>query len=135
MKFTYTYTRLHVADYETCKDFYQNILGMKIAFEDENLTEIDTGTTKITLLRQEKLKDICGSAIASFSSKESDKIALRFRVSDLEQACEYLKDKGVEFLNEPCNFPNQGYKSTFIRDPEGNLIELEQITTTNVVVG
>ena len=40
---------------------------------------------------------------------------------------EKLKAEGVHLINPPWNFSDRGFISTCFRDPDGNLIELEQI--------
>ena len=126
MTLKYTYTRLQVSNFEACKEFYRDILELSVAFESDKYAELKTGQTRITLLDRERLTDIIGKPnVAAYDSK-SDGIALSFEVSDLNEACQKLKAKGVEFINEPWSFPDWGYKSTFFRDPDGNLVELTQ---------
>ena len=108
----YTYTRLQVLNYEACKKFYRDILELSVAFESNKYTELETGQTRITLLDREKLTDIIGKPnVAAYGS--GDGIALSFEVSDLNESCQKLKAKGVEFINDPWSFPDWGYKSTF----------------------
>ena len=126
MEFNYAFTRLHVSDYEACKAFYQEILGLNITYEGDQYAELDTGHTKITLLNQEKLNEIIGEPEVAAYAKGDDSIALTFRVHNLDEARRELEAKGVQFANEPWSFPELEYKSTFFRDPDGNLIELEQ---------
>ena len=122
----YTYTRLQVSNFEACKDFYRDILELSVAFENDKYAELETGQTRITLLDRERLTDIIGKPKAAAYASKSDSIALSFEVFDLNESCQKLKAKGVEFINEPWSFPDWGYKSTFFRDPDGNLVELTQ---------
>ncbi|WP_019507084.1 VOC family protein [Pleurocapsa sp. PCC 7319] len=57
MKFEYTYTRLNVANYQVCKEFYRDILGFEVIFTDdkEEYTELATGQTQITIFNRQKL--------------------------------------------------------------------------------
>jgi predicted enzyme related to lactoylglutathione lyase len=141
MNLKYIYTRLHVQNYLDCKLFYQNILGLKVSLanDDEEYVEFDAGETKITLLNRSRLKDYIdsilvprGSANESVTYDRHDaKIILTFAVPDLEDAISQLKAKGVEIFSSPWQFSDDGLMggvlSAGIRDPDGNIIELEQI--------
>jgi catechol 2,3-dioxygenase-like lactoylglutathione lyase family enzyme len=128
MEFQYAYTRLHVADYATCLQFYRDVLGLSITYEEDDYAELETGTTKITLLQQQKLKNFMGNAAIALD-RSSDRIALTFKVRNLDEATQWLKSQGVEFTENPWEFPDLGFTTTFFRDPNGNLIELQQLLT------
>jgi catechol 2,3-dioxygenase-like lactoylglutathione lyase family enzyme len=130
MEFQYTYTRLNVSNCHACLQFYRDVLGFKVTYASEtnDYVELDTGTTQITLLQQQRLKDVMGNAEAVLE-KHSDRIALSFKVRDLDEAIRFLKARGVEFINKPWEFPDWGFMSAFLRDPDGNLIELQQLLT------
>ncbi|MGB7413138.1 MAG: VOC family protein [Thermosynechococcaceae cyanobacterium] len=49
-------------------------------------------------------------------------------MKSLDDAIAYLKSHNVELLAPATNYPDRGFLSTCFRDPDGNLIELEQIT-------
>ena len=129
MKFQYTYTRLHVKDCRTCYHFYHDILGLEATFASEidTYVELTNGQVKLTLLNQDKIKDYMGTKIDFAFDGKSDRIALSFQVEDVEQACKYLQEKEVEIIGPPLDVRDWGIKMAFIRDPEGNLIELTQM--------
>ena len=54
---------------------------------------------------------------------------MSFRVACLDDAVSHLKGKGVEMVKEPTNYPQRGFISAFLRDPDGNLIELEELNS------
>ena len=133
MNLKYIYTRLHVQNYLDCKLFYQNILGLKVSLanDDEEYVEFDAGETKITLLNRSRLKDYIDSIESVTYDRHDAKIILTFAVPDLEDAISQLKAKGVEIFSSPWQFSDDGLMggvlSAGIRDPDGNIIELEQI--------
>ena len=129
MKFQYSYTRLHVKDFQACSRFYQDILGLKKTFTSEidSYMELTDGKVKITLLDREKIKEYLGTKTDFLFESKSDRIALSFQVEDVEQACQYLKEKGVVIESPPWNVVDWGMKLALVRDPEGNLIELSEM--------
>ena len=129
MKFQYTYTRLHVKDCQACYHFYHDILGLEATFASEidSYVELTDGKVKLSLLNQNKIKDYLGTKTDFNFKPQSDRIALSFQVDDVEQACQYLQEQGVEIISPPWNVVDWGLKLAFIRDPEGNLIELSQM--------
>ena len=141
MNLKYICTRLNVQNYTDCKLFYQNILGFKVSLADdvEEYAELDSGATKITILNRSRLKDCIDSILVPRGSanetatydRHDAKILLSFAVPDLDDAISHLKAKGVPIFSSPWQFPQEGLTggllSACIRDPDGNLIELEQI--------
>ena len=129
MQLKYNYTRLQVDNYKACLEFYRDVLGFAVTFEGDRYAELDTGTTKVSLLDRQKLPDIIGSSDVATYAKSDDRVALSFEVSNMDEVCQKLEAKGVTFVNSPWSLPDWGYKSTFFRDPDSNLIELTQTLT------
>ena len=141
MNLKYIYTRLHVQNYLDCKRFYEDILGLKVclANDAEEYAEFDAGVTKITILNRfsfreatpTRLKDYIDSIESATYDRRDAKILLTFAVPDLDDAIVQLKAKGVPIFSSSWQHPEEGLAGGFItaciRDPDGNLIELEQI--------
>jgi predicted enzyme related to lactoylglutathione lyase len=129
MKFQYTYTRLYVKDCQASYKFYHDILGLEATFisELDTYIELTNGKVKLTLLNQDKIKEYLGTHTSFSFEQPSDRISFSFQVEDVEQACQYLKEQGVEIISPPWNVIDWGMKLALIRDPEGNLIELSQM--------
>jgi predicted enzyme related to lactoylglutathione lyase len=133
MNLKYICTRLNVENYTDCKLFYQDVLGFKVSSADDaqEYAELDAGTTKITILNRARLKDYIDSIESATYDRRDAKMILSFAVPDLDDAIEQLKSKGVPIFSSPWQFPEEGLAGGFItacvRDPDGNIIELEQI--------
>jgi catechol 2,3-dioxygenase-like lactoylglutathione lyase family enzyme len=117
---------LVVRDAEALIYFYQNLLGMKLVASEP----MDEGGTKHYL----KFK---GGYIKLFAPSEPPEIRpqgglshtsykdLAFVVTNLQDVCRVLEDKGVRFVSTVQTTDN-GTQWTVIADPEGNHIELAQ---------
>ena len=133
MNLKYIYTRLHVQNYLDCKLFYQDVLGLKVSLvnDAEEYVEFDAGATKITILNRARLKDYIDSIESLTYDYRDAKIILTFAVPDLNEAIDRLKAKGVAIFSSPWQFSDDGITggllSAGIRDPDGNIIELQQI--------
>jgi catechol 2,3-dioxygenase-like lactoylglutathione lyase family enzyme len=134
MKLRYTYTRLNVENYAACKLFYQDVLGFKVLYanDDREYAELETGETKITLLNRARLREFIGTAeIVTYEQQEA-KIALTFCVNNLDDAIAHLKTHHISLVNTPWQRMEDGLMqggsiTACFRDPDGNLIELEQM--------
>ena len=131
MEFKYIYTRLNVDNYQACKDFYSKVLGFEIVFADDRdeYAELATGQTIISIFNRQRLKDFVGTAETVSYDYHYAGVVLSFQVNCLNDAISYLKSNGVEIVNEPMNFPRRGFITACFRDPDGNLIELEEVNS------
>ncbi|HEY9827292.1 MAG TPA: VOC family protein [Stenomitos sp.] len=134
MKLNYAYTRLNVQDYRACKQFYQDVLGFTVCYanDSEEYAELETGETKITLLNRARLKEYIGSVTTATYDPYAAKVVLTFTVANLDEVVGQLKAKGVELVSNPWQRPEDelmqgGFLTACFRDPDGNLIEFEQI--------
>lgn len=126
MKLNFAYTRLFVNNYETCLQFYQDILGLEVTFisKMDRYVELTNGKIKLTLMCNSKVKEYFGNQTQVSFGRKDDAIALCFRVQNVDEVCKYLKQKEVEIVSQPWNLLDWGIKIALVRDPEGNLIEL-----------
>jgi catechol 2,3-dioxygenase-like lactoylglutathione lyase family enzyme len=134
MKLRYNYTRLNVENYAACKQFYQEVLGFEVGYANDasEYAELATGDTKITILNRDRLREFIGTKESIAYEPHEAKIVLTFTVNDLDEALARLKQHGIPLVNNPWQRMEDGLMqggsiTTCFRDPDGNLIELEQI--------
>jgi len=58
---------------------------------------------------------------------------IAFDVTGIDEAYERLKAAGVEFISAPQSIGNYGVRSAYLRDPDGNIIELQEISPGSLV--
>jgi catechol 2,3-dioxygenase-like lactoylglutathione lyase family enzyme len=124
MKMHLTHIRLLVNDIETCREFYKNKLSLK---EQLNVVEgiyceFVAGNCILALYKHDLMESVAGVAVAG--AKGTDKVALTFEVADVNAAYNELRAKGVEFTTEPHDQETWVLRVAHLRDPEGNLIEI-----------
>ncbi|ABW31082.1 VOC family protein [Acaryochloris marina] len=130
MDFRYIYTRLNVANFHACKAFYRDIMGLPVKFEDDRdeYVEFDANSIRLTLFNRQNLDNFIPKEESLSFDVHNAQIVLSFQVSNLEEATTHLKNHQVELLAPPTSYPDRGFLSTCFRDPDGNLIEIEQMT-------
>ena len=108
--------QIRAHDVQRAADFYQNVLGLKLLFKaPPGLAFFDCGGVRLMLDRAEKA--------------ESDHLSsiLYFSVPDIQAAYKQLKERGVNFEDEPhviAKMATHNLWMTFFRDSEGNLMAL-----------
>ena len=121
MKFTHT--RLLVENYAACFRFYQGVMQLEAVWGDEEGSYADfraeDGGSLLAINAREIMADIVGSPDSS-----SDNAVLIFHVDDLESAVQTLKERGATFVTEIQDRPSWGIRTAHLRDPAGNLLEL-----------
>ncbi|MBD1834825.1 VOC family protein [Cyanobacteria bacterium FACHB-472] len=122
------YTRLLVKDLKACFDFYKDVMEFDVTVEDEKsgYAEFKAGDMRLSLFRRQEMAQMIGNADKPENADCQDKVALVFTVHDVDQAYHKLRHKGVNFTTEPMSNPYYGIKTTYLRDPDGNLIGLYQ---------
>lgn len=120
-----------VCDYQACLKFYQEILGFELFYQDANGEEADLkldGTT-LNLIKRESMAKIIGLQSKPSPEDLQDNVALIFTTHNLEETCDRLEAKGVKFITEPMYRPQWQIKTTYLRDPDGNLIGIYEMTS------
>lgn len=104
-------------------DFYSRILGLaeERRIEQIGLVQLRAGRSMIDLVPANTARDE--------NSRNVDHVCLGIEAIDMADVARFLRDNSVEVMGEPA--PRYGARGTglsiYIRDPEGNVIELKQM--------
>ena len=113
---------LFTENLEQTKEFYQNIFGLPIHFEDPNSAVFKFGNTLINLLRISEANELIDPG--KVADRESGaRYVLTIGVEDVDALCVELAKRGVELLNGPMDRP-WGIRTASFMDPAGNIWEI-----------
>ena len=118
-----THIRLLVTDFHAMLSFYRDTLGLRVGFDDgENFAEVKAGGIDVSLFVRHGMAD----ALDDLRSGEADRAALIFAVDDVDATYRRLSSVGVRFVAPPKDMAEWGIRIALFRDPEGNLVEINQ---------
>jgi catechol 2,3-dioxygenase-like lactoylglutathione lyase family enzyme len=115
---------LIVEDLQTTKEFYRDVFGAAIIFEDANSAAFELDNVIVNLLRAENAPEIIEPGVVAPRSAGS-RFQLSIWVDDVDAACAELKSRGVQLLTSPVNRPWGMRTATFV-DPAGHSWEVAQ---------
>jgi lactoylglutathione lyase len=132
MNFKYDYTRLLVLDFKACFLFYRDVMGFQATYGTENdiYADFDTGAVTIALFDRLEMSKAVGTTQLPINSEAQDSVCLVFAVDNVDNICQQLKNQGISLAVEPADHPGWGIRSAYFRDPDGNLIEINQPLVT-----
>jgi catechol 2,3-dioxygenase-like lactoylglutathione lyase family enzyme len=115
---------LFVEDLQAARQFYTEVFGLPIFFEDSNSAVFKFGSTLVNLLKTEAASQLVEPA--SVANRETGvRFQLTVPVDDVDAMCAELTSRGVRLLNGPMNRP-WGIRTASFVDPGGHIWELAQ---------
>jgi lactoylglutathione lyase len=118
-----TFVRLLVDDFGACFRFYRDVIGFRPTFGDEDggYADFDAGAdvSLALFVRQHQTDHIGAPADAN-----GDKVVVVLEVDDVDAAIEEVRGRGAPVSAEPADRRDWGIRVAYVRDPDGNLIEL-----------
>jgi catechol 2,3-dioxygenase-like lactoylglutathione lyase family enzyme len=128
METALTHVRLLVEEYRACFRFYKEIIGLEVAWgnEETGYAEFEAGNVRLALFGRGEMASVVGSSDLPEDLKGQDTVAVVFRVDDVDQFCAKLQNVGVELLTEPEDRVDWGIRTAHFRDPDGNLLEINR---------
>jgi lactoylglutathione lyase len=105
-----------VSDLERAVGFYEDVLGLPKQVQSTTCARFDCGGAELRL-----------QAGARADREQEGAPSLDFLVQDVDEAYQALRQRGVRFLAAPLN-TDSGERIALFSDPEGNVLQLVQIT-------
>ena len=113
---------LFTEDLAATKDFYGEIFGLPVVFEDDVSAVFNFGTTLVNLLSITAAPELIAPAALGTTHAGSRNV-LTITVDDVDAICEVLQARGVTLLNGPMNRP-WGIRTASFKDPSGQIWEI-----------
>jgi len=113
---------LFVEDLDAAKQFYREVFGLPVTFEDDNSAVFTFGETMINLLRTSEAYELIEPATVAGPDAGS-RMQLTLAVDDVDAMCAELISRGVVLLNGPMDRP-WGIRTASFRDPGGHIWEI-----------
>ncbi len=128
MSYKYEFTRLLVSNFKACFLFYRDVLGFQVGFGTENgiYADFTLGTVNISIFDKREMSESLGTSHLPAQVNAQDKVCLVFAVDNVDARCQQLKARGIQLATEPTDHPDWGIRTAHLRDPDGNLIEINQ---------
>jgi catechol 2,3-dioxygenase-like lactoylglutathione lyase family enzyme len=113
---------LFVEDLAATKQFYQEVFGLPVHYEDDASAVFNFGNTLINLLKATEARELIEPAIVADRDAGS-RVQFTIDVDDVDAMCAELATRGVELLNGPMDRP-WGIRTASFRDPGGHIWEI-----------
>ena len=113
---------LFVEDLPAAKQFYQDVFGLPVHYEDDNSAVFNFGNTLINLLKTSEAHSLIEPATVA-SPESGSRLQFTITVDDVDATCAELAKRGVQLLNGPMDRP-WGIRTASFQDPGGNIWEI-----------
>lgn len=113
---------LFVEDLEATKQFYGEVFGLPLVFEDGNSAVFNFGNTLINLLKTTAARELIEPAEVA-AREAGSRLQFTISVADVDAICAELTSRGVRLLNGPMNRP-WGVRTASFIDPGGHIWEI-----------
>jgi catechol 2,3-dioxygenase-like lactoylglutathione lyase family enzyme len=113
---------LFVDDLAATKQFYQDVFGLPVHYEDDASAVFDFGNTLINLLKVEEAHGLIEPAAVA-PRDAGARLQFTITVDDVDATCAELTGRGVELINGPMNRP-WGIRTACFADPAGHIWEI-----------
>jgi len=113
---------MFVEDLEAAKEFYEQVFGLPVTFEEHDSVVFKFGQTLVNLLKTAAAPELVDPARVA-SPDAGSRFQLTLHVDDVDRLCEELMARGVTLLNGPVDRP-WGVRTASFRDPAGHIWEI-----------
>ena len=119
---TFTHICLLVRNYEMRFYFYRDVMQFEVVWGDPASSYAELRAGDGSLIAISTLETMAG--VVNSSPSDADNAVNIFHVDDLESAVRDLEERGATFVAEIRDRPSWGVRTAHLRDPAGNLLEL-----------
>ena len=113
---------LFVEDLAGTKQFYENVFGLPVFYEDPNSAVFKFGNTLINLLKITEADELIRPAKVA-GQEAGSRFVFTITVEDVDAMCTELAARGVTLLNGPMDRP-WGIRTASFMDPAGHIWEI-----------
>lgn len=122
-------SRLLVVNFSECFRFYRDAIGLKVTWGNENdsyasFANQDGEEIVLALFTRQTMAETVGADHLPTDVQTQDRVALIFHVDDVDAEADRMQARGIQLVAGPKDFPGWGIRSVYLRDPDGNLLEL-----------
>jgi catechol 2,3-dioxygenase-like lactoylglutathione lyase family enzyme len=115
---------LFAEDFSGTKSFYQEVLALPLAFDDEKTAVFKLENIMVCLTDVSAAPELIAPAAVA-SPESGPRFILSMFVEDVDAACSELARHGVVLLNGPVDRP-WGVRTANFRDPAGHVWQIGQ---------
>jgi lactoylglutathione lyase len=127
-----TQTRLVVTDFDATFRYYRDVIGLTPQFDPPRppyaVFKPDLGSA-LALHERADLAATLGGALRVTDERGGDQMMVALRVDDLDDYLVAVTARGAVVAAGPVDFDGR-VRSAYLRDPEGNLVEIQQWLAT-----
>jgi catechol 2,3-dioxygenase-like lactoylglutathione lyase family enzyme len=120
---------LFAEDLPATRTFYQEVLGLPLAFQDENTAVFKLENTIVNVRHASQAPALIAPAKVA-SPDAGSRFVLAMFVEDVDAACAELTRRGAALLNGPADQP-WGMRTASFADPAGHIWEIGQDLDAN----
>jgi catechol 2,3-dioxygenase-like lactoylglutathione lyase family enzyme len=113
---------LFVEDLAACRQFYREVFGLPVHFEDDASAVFKFGESLVNLLRVTAANELITPARVA-GPDAGARMQFTLEVADVDAVCEELQRRGVQLLNGPMDRP-WGIRTASFQDPAGHIWEI-----------
>lgn len=117
---------LFVEDLATAGQFYRDVFGLAVVFEDDESVVFRFGGTLVNLLKSTAAGELIEPAVVA-PREAGSRLQLTIDVDDVDAMCADLLKRGVVLLNGPFDRP-WGVRTACFMDPGGHIWEIAKST-------
>jgi catechol 2,3-dioxygenase-like lactoylglutathione lyase family enzyme len=113
---------LFVEDLAATKQFYREVFGLPVHYQDDASAVFNFGNTLINLLKATEARELIEPAAVA-DPEAGSRVQFTIDVDDVDAMCAELAKRGVRLLNGPMDRP-WGIRTASFRDPGGHIWEI-----------